>query len=128
MITTSLIAIAIGLVMLVSHTHVIGWLTSLMRRHVVVVRHISLVERALKLALLDSIDTVDDILIAVSKSELSSVLKTILLDAELNDMPYAEVSTVLNLYTATPTLRWAAISNGIQLQTSKGEVDFVWSI
>lgn len=124
--TTYSIAIIVGFIMIYLYPRVVQWLATLLRNHSVVVRHIANIEAALRLSMIDKLHTVDDVVIAVTRTTLSNTVRVILLDAEANQMTYREVTSVLNQYTGTSELWWVPIEQGIQLQTLVGEVDFVW--
>lgn len=126
MTTTYLTAIILGCTMIYLYPRITRWMDTLTRNHVVVVRHITNIEAALRLSMIDKLRTADDVVIAVTHTTLSNIVRVMLLDAEANQMTYREVASVLNQYLGTSTLWWVPIEQGLQLQTLAGEVDFVW--
>ena len=126
MTTTYTMAIILGCTMIYLYPRITRWIDTLTRNHVVVVRHITNIEAALRLSMIDKLRTADDVVVAVTHTTLSNIVRVMLLDAEANQMTYREVASVLNQYLGTSTLWWVPIEQGLQLQTLAGEVDFVW--
>ena len=66
MTTTYLTAIIMGCTMIYLYPRITRWMDTLTRNHVVVVRHITNIEAALRLSMIDKLRTADDVVVAVT--------------------------------------------------------------